>query len=254
MPLLWTTLRLVLLEAAKSKLSWLIAAIALISVGISQFLGQLAILEAAEIQSTIQAAFLRISGVFIVVTFVITSMVRETDDKVTDLLLSQPPPRSAYYFGKLFGYGVVALAVATIFAIPASMSAHLPGLAAWFLSLACELVLMSALAIFCALSFSQVLPALSATAAFYVLSRSMNTIQLIATAPSLAPPSIADQIIAWIVKIVALFLPRLDQFAQSTWVMSDVVPQSLSSSFLQSVPCLGIIVAASLFDLYRKNF
>ena len=71
--------------------------------------------------------------------------------------------------------------------------------------------------------------------------------------PSLAPPSIADQIIAWIVKIVALFLPRLDQFAQSTWVMSDVVPQSLSSSFLQSVPCLGIIIAASLFDLYRKT-
>jgi hypothetical protein len=254
MPLFWTTLRLVLLEATKSRLPWLILFIALISIGISQFLGQLAILEAAGIQSAIQAAFLRLCGVFVIVTFVITSMVREADDKVTDLLLSQSPPRAAYFFGKLCGYSIVAMSIAVLFAAPPSLTSLGPGLLAWTISLSFELILMASLALFCALSLAQALPALSAAAAFYILGRSLTTIQLIATAPSMAPPSIADQVITWLVKIIALFLPRLDEFSQSAWMMSDSVPASLGGTLEQSLPFMALIIAASLFDLYRKNF
>ena len=254
MPLFWTSLRLVLLEAMKSRLPWLLGVIALVSIGISQFAAQLAIIEAAGIQSTMQVAFLRIAGVFVVVTFAITSMVREADDKVTYLLLSQAHPRAAYFFGKLAGFAIVATAVATLFAAPAMLTAQPLGLFAWTLSLSCELILMASVALFCSLSLSQVLPALSATAAFYVLSRSLSTIQLIASAPSTTPPSIGDQAITWLVKFIALFLPRLDEFAQSAWVISDVVPPNLLDTFPQFIFCAALIIGASLFDLYRKNY
>ena len=254
MPLFWTSLRLVLLEATRSRLPWLLAIIALVSVGISQFAAQLAIIETTGIQSTLQVAFLRLASVFVMVTFVITSMVREADDKVTDLLLSQAPPRAAYFFGKLAGFAIVAAAVAVLFSIPAAPTAQASGLLAWTISLSCELILMAALALFCAMSLSQVLPALSATAAFYIIGRSLSTIQLIATAPSTAPPSTGDQAITWLVKFIALFLPRLDEFAQSAWVVSNTVPPNLVNTFHQFIPCVALVVGASLFDLYRKNY
>jgi len=43
----------------------------------------------------------QVAAVFMVAVFVITSMVRESSDKVTELLLSLPAPRSAYFFRKV---------------------------------------------------------------------------------------------------------------------------------------------------------
>ena|SRR5260221_64158 len=101
--------RMTLLEAVRNRLVWLAAAVALTAFGLAQFLNQVAITESREIQSALLAAFLRVAAVFIAAAFVITSMVREWGDKVTELLLSLPAPRSFYFFGKFAGYAMFAL-------------------------------------------------------------------------------------------------------------------------------------------------
>src|SRR6266567_1997642 len=100
--------RATLLEAVRNRLLWLAVIVVVIAFGLAQFLNQVAITESREIQTALLAAPLRVAAVFIVAVFVITSMVRELSDKITELLLSLPAPRSAYFFGKFAGYAIVA--------------------------------------------------------------------------------------------------------------------------------------------------
>ena len=247
-------IRLIVLEAIRTRLPWLLAIVMLTAFGIAQFLGQVAIIEESQIQATLQGAILRVAAVFIIVTFVVTSMVREANDKVTELLLSQAAPRTAYFFGKLAGYAAVAALVAIAFSIPLLLVAPAAGLLAWALSLACELTLMAALSLFCVLSLTQVLPAISAAAGFYFLGRSLAAMKLIAEASVSTSPSQADQAISALVSTIALVLPSLDQMTLSAWLVSAPAPAAVGSVIVQAALYTTLLAAASLFDLYRKNF
>src|SRR5437016_14601909 len=94
MPIVASLARAALLEAVRNRLLWLAVVVAVIAFGLAQFLNQVAITESREIQTALLAAALRVAAVFMVAVFVITSMVRESSDKVTELLLSLPAPRS----------------------------------------------------------------------------------------------------------------------------------------------------------------
>ncbi len=140
------------------RLLWLAVVIVVIAFGLAQFLNQVAITESREIQAALLAASLRVAAVFIVTVFVITSMVRELNDKIAELLLSLPAPRSAYFFGKFAGYAVVASILALLSALPLVLFANSEGLILWTVSLVCELLIVTAVSLFCVLSFSQVVP------------------------------------------------------------------------------------------------
>jgi ABC-type transport system involved in multi-copper enzyme maturation permease subunit len=248
-----TIIRLILLEAVRTRLPWLLAIMVLVAFGLAQFLGQVAIIEASAIQATLQAAILRLAAVFIVATFVVTSMVREASDKVTELLLSQAVPRAAYFFGKLAGYATVASLVAIVFSVPLLVFAPIGGVLAWAASLAGELTMLAAMSLFCVLSLTQVLPAISAVAGFYFLGRTLSAMQLIAAASVATSPSFADRAISLVIDAIALLLPSLDQVTVSAWLVSTPPPSAVGMAVMQAALYTTLIAAASLFDLYRKN-
>jgi ABC-type transport system involved in multi-copper enzyme maturation permease subunit len=197
---------------------------------------------------------LRFAGVFIMVVFVASSMSREASDKLTEFLLSQPIPRWVYFTGKLLGYLAIAASVGLAFAIPMWITAPLPGVLHWTFSLLCELAIMTAVGIFLALSFSQAVTAISAAAAFYLLSRSMHNLQLMAAASLDSQTTLADQLVSGILNAVAFVLPALDRFAQSAWLISPPDSAELLMLLGQTAIYIGLISMACLFDLYRKNF
>jgi hypothetical protein len=248
-----TIARLILLEATGSRLHWLAAIFIATTFGLAQFLGQVALIEASHIQATIQGGILRVGAVFIVVAFVVTSLVRESSDKVTELLLSQAAPRYAYFAGKLSGYVVVAALLAMAFALPLLPYANAAGLASWTLSLFFELVLMASLSLFCVLSLTQILPAIAAALGFYLLARSLSAMQLIAAAASSNNASMSDKAINGIVEMIALFLPNIDQMTLSAWLVTAPDSTVVASLAVQAVIYTALLSAASLFDLYRKN-
>src|SRR5882762_4616448 len=178
MPIVASLARATLLEAVRNRLLWLAVVVVVIAFGLAQFLNQVAITESREIQTALLAAPLRVAAVFIVAVFVITSMVPVLSAKVSELLLSLPAPRSAYFFGKFAGYAMLA----SILALPLVPFANSQGLFFWTLSLICELLLVTAISLFCVVSFTQVVPAFAAVAGFYLLSRSMAAMQIIAGA------------------------------------------------------------------------
>ena len=254
MSIIATLARTVLLEAVRNRLLWLAAVVFAVAFGLAQFLNQVAITESREIQAALLAALLRVAAVFIVVTFVITSMVRESSDKVTELMLSLPAPRATYFFGKFAGYAAVALILALFCALPLALFAHPGGLAIWTASLLCELLIVTAMSLFCVLSLTQVVPAFAAVAGFYLLSRSMAAMQIIAGA-ALQEPTPTDRVVNAIVELIALVLPALDRMTQTAWLLESAPGANVLGAIAgQTAIYLALIGAAALFDLYRKNF
>ena len=148
MPIVASLARATLLEAVRNRLLWLAVMVVVIAFGLAQFLNQVAITESREIQTALLAAPLRVAAVFILAVFVITSMVRELNDKIAELLLSLPVPRSAYFFGKFAGYAIVASILALLSALPLVPFANPEGLILWTFSLVCELLIVTAVSLF----------------------------------------------------------------------------------------------------------
>jgi len=244
-----------LLEATRNRLFWLAAIVVGVALGLAQFLNQVAITESIEIQLALLAALLRVAAVFIVATFIITSMVREANDKVTELMLSQPAPRSSYFLGKFAGYALVAVILALAFALPLALFAPTAGLAAWAVSLVCELLIVTSVSLFCVISLTQVLSAFAATAGFYFLSRSMAAMQVIAGASLTSEHTFADTAINWIVDVIALLLPSLDRMSRTDWLVNAGPAMGETLGLVaQSAIYVVLIACAALFDLHRRNY
>jgi ABC-type transport system involved in multi-copper enzyme maturation permease subunit len=200
------------------------------------------------------AAMLRFFSVFTIALFVITSMVREFDDKGLELVLSLPIPRYHYLIGKLLGFSALALMTAVLCGLVLLVHAPPGQVALWVFSLSCELLIITALSLLCLFTFNQVTLALSAVMAFYLLSRSIAAMQLMAHNPIVRSDTWSQEIIEHFIDGVAFLLPDFARFTSSEWLVyhtggwQDVAPIAG-----QSLIYLMLLGGAALFDLYRKN-
>ena len=242
------------LEATRNRLVWLVVAFVVIGFGLAQFVSEIAITESASFQSSLLAAMLRFFAVFTIALFVITSMVREFDDKGLELVLSLPIPRYHYFLGKLLGFS--ALAVMTAVLCGATLLVHVPAgqVALWVISLSCELLIVTALSLLCLFTFSQVTLALCAVMAFYLLSRSIEAIQLMARNPIVSSDTWSQRLIEHFIDGIAYLLPDLARFTSSEWLVYHTGgPEDLVPIAMQCLVYLALLSGAALFDLYRKN-
>jgi hypothetical protein len=242
-----------LVEALRSGLPWLAAACMLGVLGLSAFLSQVAIAEAAALQASVAGALLRAGAVFLIAAHVVASVSREANDKGLELALALPVSRPAYFIGKLAGFSCAGAMLATFFALPLLAWSRPAELAAWWLSLAAETGLVAAAALFFASAMAQSVSALAATAGLYLLGRSMTAIQAIASAPQAGDswPSAAAR---WFVDALALLLPRLDAATRSDWLVYGAPD---ARAFAAAMFGLGLyfllLAAAGLFDFSRRN-
>jgi ABC-type transport system involved in multi-copper enzyme maturation permease subunit len=190
---------------------------------------------------------------FLVAAFVVMSMVREFNDKVLELILAEPWPRAAYLFGKFVGFSAAALALAAIVSLPLAFFSPPAQVAIWALSLACELVILAAMSLFCVITLAHVVPALAAVLGFYVLGRSIAAIQIIARAAD-ASQTWSDRLANWIVEAIAAILPRFDLMTQTAWLV-DGPPAAgaIAGVLAQAAIYTALLVTAAQFDLHRQN-
>lgn len=246
--------RFILLEARRTRLPILVLFVLVAGIGLAGFLSQLALTESSSLQASVLAAFFRVSTVFLCGAFVVTSMVRESNDKGTELLLSLPISRSAYYFGKLAGFGACGALIAAFFS--AVMLAWSPpsAVAAWFLSLAVEAWLVAAVSLFFVVTLRDVVPALSAAAGMYLLGRTITAIQAISNSPLASD----DDPLRWLavrsIDAVALLLPPLGGATQTDWLLYAPPAAAALAGILGKMLLYSVLAsAAGLFDLHRRN-
>lgn len=248
-----TVARYVLVEARRSALPWLAATGMLAVLALAGFLSQVAITEAASLQASASAALLRACAIFLVAAHVVSSMVREANDKGLELALALPISRPAWYLGKLLGFACAGALIAALFAVPLLAWATPADLAAWSLALAVETALVAAAALFFASALGQTVSAIAATAGLYLLARSVTAIQAIAGGP-LAGDSASAQAARWGVDAFALLLPRLDAVAHGDWLLYGAPPAAELASILAGLGIYVVLLAAAgLFDFSRRN-
>jgi len=245
--------RLMLLEARRGALPWLALTAVALSLGLAAFLSQVALTESRSLQAAIVAAVLRACAVFLVAAHVAASVLREINDKGLELMLSLPLARSAQYTGRFLGFALCGILLGFFFALPLLFWASPAAVALWGLSLAFEAALMAAATLFFAMSLGQLLPAIAASAGFYLLARSMASIQAIATGPH-RDDSTPDRIARWAVDAVALLFPRLDNVTRTEWLLYGTPGASTYAAALGGLAVYGVLlIAAGLFDFQRRS-
>lgn len=243
----------VVLEALRGRLGWLMGLVLLAGVAISEFVAAISITESRDIAVMVLAAWLRLAMVFVVALFVVSSMLRDWNDKGMELVLALPISRSVYLLGRLLGYVICAAVGSAVCA--ALLTVHVPPVNAfaWGVSFACELLIVAAMGTLCVLTLSQVPLAMTALMGFYLLSRCMVAIELMARTPVVGGSGLIHQFITAAVTFIDWLLPDLHALARSEWLVGSA-PTSvqLLSALASALVYLALILAVALFDMQRK--
>ena len=245
--MLSTIARYTILESLRNRMSFTALFFFIVSFFIAEFVGSLVLTEAVFFQTTLLSSMMRTVSVFVLSLFVISSCLKERQDRQLELLLSLPLHRYQYLLGKITGFFVMAFLLSFFLSWPILVYGYWQGSLIWFISLLLELMICASFCFFLVFTFQHLVPALTAFFIFYLLSRSMSAIQNLAENP-LDIISSADQFMILIIKGINFLLPNLDHFCQSIWLVSypefSILLPLLSEAFLY----ICLINLATLID------
>lgn len=243
-----------IIEAMSDRFIYLIAIGFLIILLVSAFVSELAITETSQTQVAIQSYLLRLFCVFTLSLFVITSMIREFNDKGFELILSQPITRSDYFTGKWFGYILIAFFMSAVSFLCVALHASINDSLIWSLSLFAELIIFLTFSMFCLFTLNSITLSFSVLVAFYILCRAIDVIRLISDSPILESASLSHHFINLTIDVIAYLVPSLNRFTQTDWlVYGSATSTELLFIFGQMLIYTLLLASAALFDLYRKE-
>jgi ABC-type Na+ efflux pump permease subunit len=250
-----TIAKFTIIESMRNRLLWLSLMVVVISFGLTEFIGDLAITEKRVTQVAVLAAFLRICAVVVVTLFVVTSTLRELQDKTLEMILAMSIPRSSYYLGKLIGFLHLSIIIAIIFSSLLLLYASADQVLIWCVSLFFELVLVVALGLVMLFTFNQLPTALTGVFIFYVASRSATSIYLMSKYPIISHTTISQKFLDGFIEVLTWLLPDLNRYTQTEWLAHNSGRLDVLLPLMgQSVIYLTLLSAIALFDFYRKNF
>jgi ABC-type transport system involved in multi-copper enzyme maturation permease subunit len=249
-----TVARFTAVEAVHTRFGWLLAAIVLLAFSLVQFIAQLAVTETREIQVALLAASFRLTVVFLIGLFVITGITRECSDKRVELRSSLPLSRGGYYLGKFAGYALVCLVSVLPLALLLALFTTQGASILWGASLFLELLIVCAASLLFGFAFGQVTPAFSALVGFYLISRTIASIQLMADGALAGTGSFSQAVMIRLVDGLAYLLPDLDQFTRTAWVVYPPAhwPELLIPAG-QTLIYVLLLTGIGLFNVYRRE-
>jgi ABC-type transport system involved in multi-copper enzyme maturation permease subunit len=221
--------------------------------GVAEFTGELAITETRPIQAALLASMGRWFLVMTSALFVVTSMVREFNDKGTELILSLPVSKMTYYFGKYLGFVALSVVMSISICLLLLLYAEPLALLVWYISLVCETAIIISLSMLCLFTFSNVTVSFMVVISFYILSRSMEAIQLLSATPILETNTFSQEFMTGLANVIAFLLPDLNNFSKSDWLVYGIEDSNITLILMQTIIYLAILISAGIFDLSRKE-
>ncbi|MCI5049277.1 MAG: hypothetical protein MRY32_02970 [Rickettsiales bacterium] len=252
-----TTIRYVLLTAFRDRLflGLLIGLIA--AAAISTSLGQLALLEPEQMSLSFAAASSRFILVVGIVVFTCFHLRQAFDNKEIDVLLSRPISRVSLVLSYWLGFAVVAslLSVIAVVTLLAVGIIHEQGFIAWAISMMLELWLVVALALFMGCTLKSAVSAVLSSLGFYLLSRMIGFFIATAQNSMLFGEKDLNNTFRYITDGLALFVPRLDFFAKSEWLIYGISQtQDWVLFVVQPAIFIPVLLFATMIDFKRKQF
>lgn len=249
-----TICRYTALEAIRTRVPATALLTLAVLLGASLFIRELAVTETTRFQIGFYATAARLCAVFIASLYVLASISREFSDKGLEVLLALDVPRSHYICGKLAGFMLTACAIAIVLSLPLWVLAPAAAAGMWTVSLAIELALVTALSLFCIVTFTQLLPAAGFVAAFYLLARSVTAMRLMSGNPVAGQDTLSHQVSRGLVDGLGYLMPALDRWTDTAWLVNAAPdPAVLLTIVAQGTIYTGLLAAATLFDFYRRS-
>lgn len=244
----------VLMAAVRDRLIIALLLMYVIGASLSLFFGSAAIIEKDQFTAIYAAGALRMIGVMGLVLFVIFFIRRSFDGKEVEFLLSRPISRLQLMLSLCLSFVIlsIAMSLAIAFCLFAlSPKAFGYGHILWIISVGMENIIMVSTAMFFAMYIPSATSAAMATLGFYVLARMMGQLLGIVDSPLVPDYSLSSIL----VQFVSVFMPRLDLYGQTSWLLYGVsADYGLTFVLLQGVIFTLLIISATLFDFVRRQF
>jgi len=252
---IFTIAKFTIIESMRNRLLLLSLLVIAISFALVEFIGDLAITEHGATQVAVLAAFLRLSAVVIVSMFVVTSTIRELQDKTLEMILAMSVQRSTYYMGKLTGFVLVAAIITVMITSLLFVYASAGQVVIWGMSLFLELTLVVAFSLVMLFTFKQIPSALTGVFIIYAASRTVTSVYLMSKSPIIPHSTIGQKFMDEFIQVLTWLLPDLHRFTQTEWLVYSTGNFSLLLPVLmQTGIYLALLSAVALFDFHRKNF
>jgi len=247
------TIRLVVITAVRDRLFAGLILLLAVSTALSVFLGGTALTEQLETATVFAAGAGRVVLVLGLTIFAALHIQGLFETREIEAVLSRAISRTRFVFAYWLGLACVAVALAAIFGAGILLVANFKaGAVLWAGTLMAECVIVMAVAMFAGLMLERATPTVLFTMGFYALARLMGFfvgIREIAT-----EVSVATTVVKRGLDVVLLFIPRLDLFAQSQWLVYGAARIEWPYLGAQIALFLALVLAASSYDLGRKQF
>jgi hypothetical protein len=139
-------------------------------------------------------------------------------------------------------------------ALPMLASVPVAVVGVWCASLFLELAIVCALSVFCIVTFSQVLPAVTLIFGLYLLGRTITAMRLMSETALIGKMGGARPALDFGVDLLSYIIPPLDRFSMTEWIAEKAVaPDVLGPIVLLAAISVALLIAAALFDFYRRE-
>lgn len=242
----------VLLGALRDR--FLLSFVILLCLGssLSLFFGSAAVLEKQSFSLVFAASGLRLASVFTLVLFSVSFIRRAFENKDIEFLLSRPIGRLQIIASYAIAFAVLSFLMVcgvgvSIFALSGGLVSA--GMMIWLVTLFFEIMMMSCIALFFAMFMSSPSAASFAVIGVYVLGRMMGQLLGIVDA------SPSGAVLAFVMNIISVFMPRLDLMAQSSWILyNDFKGDDVVFILMHGGVFTIMVVTAACIDFVKKQF
>jgi len=235
-------LRTILLISLRDRLFVALPGLAAAVLLVSRLLGSAALSEQHQAALAYGGMTVRLVAVLGVVVFVCLQVRRLVDSREIEAMQARPLSTTGLVLGLYGGFALAALGAGGLSALLLGAILQPDGLGwlVWSASLEMELALVTALALFAAISLGGAPAAALTSLAIYSLARLSSFFILMAQASK-----------GWhlAMLLLSLLIPRLDMFTQSEWLVYG--PQFVVWQLMlpQTVVFVILLLAATVYDL-----
>lgn len=253
--MVWALFQYVLKAAIRDKLIWSVVGICTVVTALSIFFGASAIVEQDQFVKSFCAYGVRLFGVAALVLFVITFVRRSFDARDVEFLLSRPIGRIQFVLSHAVAFSLIALITALFLGLSVmffQFGIYHTGLWVWWLSMAIEFIIMVNIAMFFSFVMTSSTACTMIVFAFYLLSRLMG--EILGILAKGASDGIM-MILARIMELISIVIPRLDLMGQTKWLAYNSMPEiSVWFLMVQGMVFCALAIAATLIDMKRRQF
>jgi hypothetical protein len=246
------TIRLIMLTALRDRLFAALFVLLAVTVGLSIFLGATSVSEQLQVAVVFAAAIGRLVLVLGLTIFAAFHIQTLFETREIEAVLARSISRTQFVLSYWVGFVASAFVIASIFALAViSFAGWSVAALVWAASLVAECAIVLAVVLFAGLMLERATSTVLFTLGFYALARLMG---FLAAIRETTTSSFLSNIVKISLDGVLLFIPRLDLFAQTQFLIYADSRLDGVFSFVQTALFLALILAASAFDLRRKQF